>query len=59
MDGSKGSKGHDKYAGSCLTKLAINQFLAKRNSDYEITSLKLFSDGTGQHFKQKFSNAKL
>ena len=33
----------------------VNQFLAKRNYDYEITSLKLFSDGTGQHFKQKFS----
>ena len=55
MDVSKGSEGHDKYAVSCLTKLAVNQFLAKRNSDYEITCLKLFPDGTGQHFKQKFS----
>ena len=44
MGGSKGSKGHDKYSVSSLTKLAVNQFLAKRSSDYEITSLKLFSD---------------
>ena len=55
MDGNKGNNGHGKYAVSCFTKLAVSQFLVKRNSDYEITSLKFFSDGTGQHFKQKFS----
>ena len=56
VDGIDGSKGHDKYAVSYFTKLTVKKFLARRNSDnYEVKSLKFFSDGTGQHFKQKYS----
>ena len=56
MDGSKakGSKGHDKYELCCFTKLSVNQFLARRIYDYDITCYKTH-DGTGQYFKQKFS----
>ena len=55
FDDIGGSKGHDKYAVSSFTRLTVNKFLARRNSDYKVESLKFFSDGTCQHFKQKYS----
>lgn len=54
FSGYKGSKGHDKYSVSCFTKLAIEEFM-KRQDSYQINKLIFFSDGTGQHFKQKYS----
>ena len=59
MDGNKGNNGHGKYAVSCFTQLAVSQFLVKRNSDYEITSLKFFLTGLASISSRSLVFAKL
>ena len=52
--GYNNSKGHDKYAVSHFTKVVVEQFEA-RHPNYNLTKIMFQSDGTGQHFKQRFS----
>ena len=52
--GYQGSKGHDKFAVSYFTTVAIKDFLA-RHKDFDLKKIEFLSDGTAQHFKQKYS----
>ena len=52
--GYKGSKGHDKFSVSHFTSVLVKDFKA-RNSEFVLEELEFLSDGTGQHFKQRYA----
>lgn len=51
--GYHGSKGHDKYSVSCFTR-KIFEFLVTKSKN-PIDKILFQSDGTAQHFKQKYT----
>ena len=52
--GYQGSKGHDKYAVSHYTRILVKDF-QNRHPNFDLQKIEFLSDGTGQHFKQKYS----
>lgn len=52
--GYLGSKGHDKFAVSHFTSVLIKDFQS-RHPLIDLQNVEFLSDGTAQHFKQKFS----
>ena len=51
--GYEGSKGHDKYSVSHFTKVILNEFCL-RHPSFAVNKIIFQSDGTSQHFKQKY-----
>ena len=52
--GYQGSKGHDKFAVSHFTTIIIKDFQS-RHPYIDLQNVEFLSDGTPQHFKQKYS----